>query len=303
MFDPDVESLDRLGEPPDYVWDYIPAGPPPDGRERRAVGWTIALSLAEDQFRSLARRLPFFDYAAVGFLNELVDPSFRYGEFPSIGIILYTNEQEAAEVPAVDALRPVRVRDAYFQVVVRRGRREPHHWPQAAPPLTANGQLACWATSRNGQVQGWLTAAHAAAGLGNVVDWATECTDAAMVDVGWAPPQALQAVTAYTVSINTGAHLHLGQPPAPLPVRAKVLDISSDFKMYKDPRFPVRFSLSAAGQPGNSGAFITEAVSGEPMGIYLGGFWPLGTPAALPALGYGLAIFQLEKMMDLQVFP
>ena len=82
-----------------------------------------------------------------------------------------------------------------------------------------------------------------------------------------------------------------------------VLDVSSDFGMFNDPKFPLRFSLSQAGAPGNSGAYVTEASSGDPLGVYLGAFLPANAQPGPPASGYGLAIYQLESMMKLEVYP
>ena len=78
--------------------------------------------------------------------------------------------------------------DTVLPVIVRRRIWQQHRSRQVPPPPTQGAQLACWATSRAGARQGWLTARHAAAqGLGTLVDAATECTDAALVSVGPAP--------------------------------------------------------------------------------------------------------------------
>jgi hypothetical protein len=56
------------------------------------------------------------------------------------------------------------------------------------------------------------------------------------------------------------------------------------------------------GNPGNSGALVTEASTGDPLGVYLGRFKPLTAMPGQKPSGYALAAYQLEKMMDMEVF-
>jgi hypothetical protein len=264
-----------------------------------SVGWTAAASAADEDIRAMAADVPFFSYAAVGFLDEELDPSFRGSGLPAFGVILYADA--VSDMP-VDELRLLRLRDvdAVFPVVVRRGTWQQHQWRQAPPPAVTGGQLACWATSRGGSRQGWLTARHAAPGLGAPVDAATDCTDAALVSVGWAPLISQPATAAYRrLAAGVSAEIHLSQGS----LTATVLDVSSDFGIFESPKFPLRFSLNRAGIIGNSGAYITESFSGLPLGVYLGAFRPASAAQGQALSGYGLAIYQLESMMKLEVYP
>jgi hypothetical protein len=91
-------------------------------------------------------------------------------------------------------------------------------------------------------------------------------------------------------------HFHQGRRPA------TVLDVSIDFDIFKNPKFPVRFSMNQAGVPGNSGALVTESPTHDPMGVYLGSFTPWTASVGTSASGCALAIHQLETMLDLEAY-
>jgi len=214
-------------------------------------------------------------------------------------VILYADAVPGFQAEPLQVLRFSDV-ETVLPVVVRRGTWQQHQWTQAPPPMTPGAQLACWATSRGGASQGWLTARHAASGLGSLVDAATDCTDAALVSVGPAPLVSKPATAAYrSLAAGVSAEMHFSQGP----LTAMVLDVSSDFGIFKSPKFPLRFSLNQAGISGNSGAFITEVSAGQPLGVYLGAFLPASAPPGQTPSGYGLAIYQLESMMNLEVYP
>jgi hypothetical protein len=84
-----------------------------------------------------------------------------------------------------------------------------------------------------------------------------------------------------------------------------VLDVSTDFGMLKSPKFPLRFNLSIAGVAGDSGGFITEDQSALPVGLYLGAFTTspghYGQNVAFSS-GVGLSTYQLERMMDMEIY-
>ncbi len=300
MFEPDLSVFRTLPYPPGRVAEAVPfdiTNLPQD--LQISVGWTAAASAADSDIRAQAADVAFFSYSAIGFLNEDLDASFRGSGLPPFGVILY-----ADALPGVpdEPLRFLRFRDVntVLPVVVRRGTWQQHHTRQAPPPVMTGGQLACWATGRGGSTQGWLTARHAAQALGTVVDAATECTDAALVSVGQTPPVGNLSTSAYrSVAAGVSAEIHLSQGS----LTAMVLDVSSDFGMFNDPKFPLRFSLNQVGVAGNSGAYITEAVSGDPLGVYLGGFLPANAAPSQAPSGYALAIYQLESMMNLKVYP
>jgi hypothetical protein len=302
VFEPDLSVFRRLPYPPGRVVETLPfdiANLPQDLQV--SVGWTAAAGAADSDIAALAADVPFFSYSAVGFLDEELDPSFSGSGLPSFGVILYANDA-GFDVP-IDALKVLRFRDVdtVLPVVVRRGIWQQHQWRQAQPPAVTGAQLACWATSRGGARQGWLTARHAAAqGLGTTVDAATDCTDAALVSVGPAPWVSQPATAAYrSLAAGVRAEIHLSQGS----LTATVLDVSSDFGIFRSPKFPLRFSLNQAGIAGNSGAYITEAASGQPLGLYLGAFLPANAALGRAPSGYGLAIYQLESMMNLEVYP
>jgi hypothetical protein len=300
MFEPDLSVFSGLPYPPGRVAETLPfdmTDLPP--YLQVSVGWTAAAGAADDDIRTLAVDVPFFSHSAVGFLNEELDPSFRGSGLPAFGVILYADA--VAGMPVED-LRVLRFRDVdtVLPVVVRRGTWQQHQWRQATPPVVAGGQLACWATSRGGTRQGWLTARHAAPGLGTAVDAATDCTDAALVAVGSAPLVSQPATAAYrSLAAGVSAEIHLSQGS----ITTTVLDVSSDFGIFNSPKFPLRFSLSQSGVTGNSGAYITETFSGDPLGVYLGAFLPANAAQGQTPSGYGLAIYQLESMMNLEVYP
>ncbi|MGO9297641.1 MAG: hypothetical protein ACLP52_27795 [Streptosporangiaceae bacterium] len=302
MFEPDFSVFRRLPYPPGRATETLPfdiADLPQD--LQISVGWTAAVGAAESDIAALASDVPFFSYSAVGFLNEELDPSFRGSGLPSFGVILYADDA-GFDVP-IDTLKILRFSDVdtVLPVIVRRGIWQQHQWRQAQPPTVTGAQLACWATSRGGARQGWLTARHAAVqGVGTPVDAATDCTDAALVAIGPEPWINQPATAAYrSLAAGVSAELHFSQRS----LTATVLDVSSDFGISKSPKFPVRFSLSQAGVAGNSGAYITESSSGQPLGLYLGAFLPANAALGRAPSGYGLAIYQLESMMNLEVYP
>ena len=111
------------------------------------------------------------------------------------------------------------------------------------------------------------------------------------------PPTPTPAYRSLAAGVSAEVHFSQGT------VTATVLDVSTDFGIFNDPKFPLRFSLNQAGVTGNSGAYITEASSGDPLGVYLGAFLPANAQPGQAASGYGLAIYQLESMMNLKVYP
>lgn len=255
MFMPDLAALTSLPPPPDYAWSFVDT--PFDQlapEARNAVGWTAAVGASMDATLARARMVPGFHHAAVGFLHETVDIGFNRAELP-IGVILYAR----ADLEASDALGD-RLGDAVFEPIRPEGSElafpvtvRPGQWRAgggsrggpATPPTLAGGRLACWVTTRAGLCKGWLTAAHAAPVLGTVVDAASDCTDAAVI--AGQRPLSITAQAAFRYpAFGVTTHLDLAAGTA----HATILDVSTDFDIYRSPRFPVRFSLSTAGQPG-----------------------------------------------------
>jgi hypothetical protein len=291
--EPASEALERAGWAPiTDVW--------LTDATRRSLGWTLLLSAQSGAIYDIASNVSGFRSAAIGLLSPEVD-GYLDEDVPPFGVILYADaspergpvegEREPASIEAAGRL---------FPVVVRQGEYADH---RGLP----NGSAAYWASSRGGRHWGWLTAKHVA-DSGHippqwVVDRAPLCLDAALVNYGQEPTEAshLRHIPAFPF------------PTADLPVRmawdpnvtARVLDVATTLGIAPSKHFPIRFSTSVAGQPGDSGSAIEEAQHSirTPLGLYLGAFTPQ-TPQRGhhgPA-GIGLSITQLEQLMQLEVF-
>lgn len=267
---------------------------------RRSLGWTFLLSDRLEEILELARAVPFFNYPAVGFLDRAIDLGLEAaGGLPLFGVILYA--ETGPEAPPGSLVSVLEFPEIAFAVVVRNG----SFGSQAQRPVPAinNGRLACWATSRGGSRQGWLTARHVAddpAFTGRVVDRGPGCIDAALVDVGQTGGGA-SAIPAYAATAGLPVELDLG-----VPATGTVLDVITNFGITKSPQFPLRFSTSVSGVGGDSGSLIveTQTASNDPLGIYLGKFTLANPPAGYAATGgVGLAITQLATIMQLEVYP
>ena len=311
MFDPNLSVVADLPEPPGAVWSRIQVNPEVLTPEvRKSVGWTALIGEAMDSVDLRSRNVTGFHYAAAGLMDDSVDLGLEYADGRRFGVILYC-DAFGRDVGAVreqvpyQVFEPVRVNaDMAFPVTVR-----PGNWRDSSsssaggsPPSAAGlGQLACWVTTRSRKHAGWLTAAHAAPLLGAVLDAAGACTDAAVV--AGPMPAGLAHATAYrgvaaTVQVLMWLHGGLRQ--------ATVLDVSTDFDIYTSPRFPVRFSLNVAGVSGDSGGYIEQLSSPtsgrSPVGIYLGAFVPSTAPTGQAPSGYGLALYQLEHSMQMEIY-
>lgn len=302
MFDPDVTRLTELDDVSGRYLDGVSLNAlrRNDPLGRIAAGWTAALCRDDAELRAIAaRNVPFFRYAAVGFVDPSIDPGYeRYArDLPPFGVIFYADEVQGDGVRrdlVVRGLEPYKHPEtgATFPVVIR-----PGTFSQRSGMTAPVGQLACWATTRQGQCAGWLTSRHVAPLLGTVVDAASECTDAAIVNNG-NHPTGLTKRSAIRPVPTTAGHMHFHQGK----LATTVLDVSIDFDIFKNPKFPVRFSTNRAGVPGNSGALVTESPTRDPMGVYLGSFTPWTASVGTSASGCALAIYQLETMLDLEVY-
>ena len=90
--------------------------------------------------------------------------------------------------------------------------------------------------------------------VGSVVDRAPECLDAALVDVGAAGGGAVQAFA--TPATGGAVDMDLSNP-----VAATILDVATNLGVRRSSRFPQRFSVNAAGIPGDSGSLIPPAIA------------------------------------------
>jgi len=257
----------------------------------RSLAWTVAISARQDELAAAMSRTPGARYTAVGFLDRSRERQIP-GTFPGFGVIVYTDDTGDTAAAPAGRLEPITADDVPFTVVTRPGLFSAESTVGHRPA----GQVACWATSRRGARQGWLTARHCASALGRVVDSAPDCTDAALVSTGKARAGTVRSAFA-GLAAGLTVDMHLGSQARV----ATVLDVSTDFGMLKSGKFPLRFSTDQAGKPGDSGSLLTEKASADPLGIYLGSFVPAANPTG-PKAGVGLSIYQLEQMMDLEVY-
>lgn len=279
---------------------YLDVERPPEGAARRsAEGWTLALCDRQEQITVAARDVPFFSYSAVGLLDPQTDQGLREGDL-LFGVILYAEgeqwldgdgeRREPVVILSDDERTAVR-----FPLVVRRGVFAAASSGRGRSFAgSSNGTLACW-SRWHGKQDGWLTARHCAASLGAVVAKASDCIDAALVDIGVHPayphPWAVSSAAP-----SAGLAVDLGFVGG---VRSTaVVNVSSTLGT-RNSRFPLRFSMREHGNVGDSGSIITE--TGEPFGLYLGAFRPVGAPVG-SVRGYGLALSQLQNLVNLEVF-
>lgn len=291
MFDPDPFWYEQLPSSPALrrlelqegaLWpDMTPA-------EQVGLGWSLLVSDREEEVWLRARGVPRFRWPAAGLVHPEADRGLGPGD-PPFGVILYA---DAGEHQGEERLPGLAFDDVELPVVVRYG-----HYEEQAPQPLGHGRLACWGTTRNGRFQGWVTARHVAlhsgmAGVGTVLDTAPECLDAALVDVGLAgggSPQALATpADGGTVDLEFATV-----------VPATILDVATNLGVPDSSRFPLRFSVNVAGQPGDSGSLIIATPCGEPLGVYLGAFISATTGART---GVGLAFSQLAVLIELEVY-
>ena len=306
MFEPLPESLERLpAEPAERrLADSRLAERAADLTDelRRSLGWTLLLFDRLPEVMEFARGIPSFSYAAVGFLHPEVDEALAHSDLVPFGVVLYAEAGDHAQRFRGELVTRLEFAetDVRLPVVARYGVFELH----ATAPTLPNGRIACWATSRGGLINGWLTAGHVADDpafqtVGTVLDRGPLAIDAAVVDIGQYAQQAAP-VTAYTtLCAGLPIDMDLSSPQS-----GTVLDVAGTFGIMRSPRFPIRFATNIHGVPGDSGSLVTETQwAGDPLGLYLGEFTPSNPPANYPmTAGFAQSIAQLEAIMDLEVF-
>jgi hypothetical protein len=271
-----------------------------DDELQRSLGWTLLLADGGGDRRVDPSSISSFQYTAVGFVDRELDQLDQ--SYPPFGVILYAESEEHPQ-PRAGQLEELTVGGLTFPIVLRRVRYEQH---RAALHRVPGGSAAYWAESRGGARAGWLTARHVADGVTfsqsqyTVVDRGSACIDAALVSDG-NPQLGLSAVQAFqTITAGLTVSMACNAPASPT-----VLDVSSNIRISRSSRFPLRFSLSDSGQPGDSGSAIEETSTAQqlPLGIYLGSYIPdTGYPGHTGRAGIGLSISQLEQLMQLKVF-
>jgi len=275
---PEGPALRRIEEAPDLeLWPEISQS------ETVGLGWSL---LVEDRAEILLERapaIPGFRWASVGILDPEVDRGLESSR-QEFGIVFYAEDPRAE--PAL--LEVVEVDEARLPIVLRPITYEEH----GAVPALPDGAVACWATSAGGAREGWLTARHVALGGGyKMADCGRECIDAALIDLG---------------NVGSGYPARAVRPSPGIPVEAlgphrltaTILDVAIDLGISASAYFPLRFTTSRPGAPGDSGSLIVADPCGEPTGIYLGAARLDNGGEA----GVGLAITQLEKLMEMEVY-
>jgi len=278
-----------------------------DEKLQRSLGWTLLLADRDDRPADVEEavvdrsNISSYQYTAIGFVDGELDQLHR--EYPPLGVIYYAESEEDPQ-PGPGQLEEVTVAGLTFPIVLRRGTYEQH---VAALHRVPGGSSAYWAESRGGSREGWLTARHVTeeSAFSNssysVVDRGSSCIDAAVVSDGSSRPPGLHAQSAHqaiTAGLPVSMACNTGASPT-------VLDVSSNIRISKSSRFPLRFSLSETGQRGDSGSAIEETSTTQqlPFGIYLGSYLPdTAYPGHTGRAGYGLSISQLEQLMQLEVF-
>lgn len=267
---------------------------------QRSLGWTLLLADGAGDPLVDTSSISSFQYTAVGFVDRQLDRLHQ--EYPPFGVILYAESEEDPQ-PTAGQLEELSVGGLTFPIVLRRVRYEQHH---AALHHVPGGSAAYWAESRSGVRAGWLTARHVTEGATfsqspyTVVDRGSACIDAALVSDGNSP-LGLSSVQAFQ-TITAGLTVSMACKPPAFPT---VLDVSSNIRISGSSRFPLRFSLSEAGQLGDSGSAIEETSTAQqlPLGIYLGSYVPdTAYSGHTGRAGIGLSISQLEQLMQLKVF-
>jgi hypothetical protein len=281
---PEAEARRRLEREEIALWPDITPG------EAVGLGWALLVSDREEEVWSRAREVPGFRWSAVGLLDPELDRELR-GDEPPFGVILYAEDEQGEQGRRKESLV---FEEIPLPVVVRPGG---YTDQRSASPLLGHGRLACWATSRRGARSGWLTARHVAdhpamSAVGSVVDRAPECIDAAVVDVGVVGGGSVQALATPAPGGKVDVDL-------PIPLTATILDVATNLGVRRSSRFPMRFSVNAAGVAGDSGSLMRGLPCGEPLGLYLGSFAPVGVSTRS---GIGLALTQIEYFMDLEVY-
>jgi hypothetical protein len=274
-------ALRRLEEAPLELWPDI------TDAERIGLGWALLVSDREEELWERSRAVPGFRWSAVGLLDPEVDRELVDG--PPFGVILYAEDERGDEEGrAVDAMW---FEEIALPVVVRTGRYEDHQFRGGS--IGGSGRAACWATSRGGTREGWLTAKHVARvlGPGVAVDYAPECIDAALVDLGGRGGGAPHDLA--LPAVGGMVDLHFARA-----IRGTILDVSTNLGVRRSRYFPLRFSVNAWGVPGDSGGLMIGQPCGEPMGLYLGAF----TDASGARAGVGLALVQVKDFIDLEVY-
>lgn len=218
----------------------------PDISDAEAIGWgwSLLVSDREEEIEARARAVPGFSWSEVGILDATADRRLEDGD-PRFGVILYAEDTIAEGGERLESLY---LEGIALPVVVRNVRYEAQ---RASPSSIGPGRLACWATSRGGAREGWLTARHVAehsAMPGRIVDRGRACIDAALVETGnqmtGTPHGSVPPTVGATVELDFGNC-----------ISATVLSIATNCGIARSSHFPLRFTLSRSGKGTRAASF------------------------------------------------
>ncbi|WP_395294459.1 hypothetical protein ACF9IK_13515 [Kitasatospora hibisci] len=273
---------------------------------RKSAYWTLRVSEVTNEYIAVipAEGLtPGFQYAGVGFLDpdlDRVDPG-------TFGVIMYSTVEPTEQQERDIAVLTIEERFR-FPVVWRTVFFEEHVSVTSAP----GGSVACWARSRIKRPnprEGWLTAAHVVrssrnnavfsdGGVGQVVDQASVCIDAAVVSTS----QPLTNRSKLTVTPAVPGLAVSFPQLAGGTVSATIWEVASTFGQLSSAHFPLRFAMDTQGVPGDSGSLISST-HGDIVGIYLGSYTSSSAQAvSYPTGGVGLSAEHLEALMGMEFY-
>jgi hypothetical protein len=266
------DSVDPKVIYPDGVWIDLPS------HVERAALWTVALGQVAAS-RQRGSRVLGATRSAVGLVTD--------GNDLRLALIFYVRRLALLQAAPLT----VKVDGECFPVVLRP---PPVRRPKLLPTLIqagAAGMITCWAAVAGGR--GFLTAAHVAAGLekryrlqqGDYVDCqvpgdgpperkkvlaACGVMDAAIIEDDSAP-------TGPTVPINpiAGNFGVMLSTPQGATVYSTVVEVSPPQgvvrgQLGKTPNAPAELLITEPGEPGWSGALVTETYTGRPYGMFVG---------------------------------
>ncbi len=266
----------------------------------RSLYWTLRIAEEAESWQWV-ERLPGYQWAHIGFLERSEDSSASRQGF-NFGVLAFCDDPISRETWR---LTEFGIDGFSFWVNILPGWFEPH--VQVATP--SQGCVTGWAVSRRSSAprQGWLTAGHVApsatdigfsdGGVGQVIDRAGGCADAAVVSTTQLPTNLVPAMIAKALTAGREVRLYdqFGQT-----LETTIHGVDPALGVTPSKHWPLRFSLDDHGQPGDSGALVDDPSNDEVVGLYLGRYHDyIGEGASL---GLGLAADYLTSLLDMEVF-
>ncbi|MEU1288902.1 hypothetical protein [Kitasatospora sp. NPDC005856] len=249
-------------------------------------------------------------YLVVGY----VDPEFDDVAQRELGVIEYRFVDNPQPGKLIQFL-PV---DAIKVPIVRRMVRYEPQVNVRAP--MKDGVATCWARGSHSDVdEGWVTARHVVqddrgnvfygdridflsgnnVDSGSVMRVAPDDIDAALVHAHadifshWERMDLMPALLNLPVQfIQASGKLASGE----------VIEPPANPHLASSSKWPQRFTINRAGDPGDSGAMIVHRKSGEAVGIYLAQIVMRATSGVDHYAGVGLSVEQVRDIMELELY-